>query len=313
MKTFIVAILALFVAGATLLPEPADAKRFGGGRSLGKQFSMPRQAQPPRQQQAQQGARQNQAAPSRQGAAQGAAARSGASRWLGPLAGLAAGGLLASLFFGDAFQGFQIMDFLLIALLVFGGVMLFKLMRRNSAAVGGRGSAPAVPYGRGPVGAGVGEMPPMGGHAPAGGSVGNAAHSAAGAAPTAEDVPYWFDGAGFVEDSKTHFIRLQAAWDRSDFRDIRDYTSPELFAELKRERESMGDAPNDTEVVMLNTELLGVKREDDRLVASVRFTGLIREEATGVANNLDEVWHVAHPWNTPSGDWAIIGIQQPGR
>lgn len=301
MKTLIVALLTLFVAGATLIPEPADAKRFGGGRSLGKQFSMPRQAQPPRQASQQQAGQGQTAAAARQGAP----GRSGASRWLGPLAGLAAGGLLASLFFGDAFQGFQIMDFLLIALLVFGGVMLFKMLRRNSAARGG--PAPAVPYGRGPV---AGGMPPMGGHAPPGGTVGDTSHSAAGLSPTAEDVPYWFDGAGFVEGSKTHFIRLQAAWDRSDFRDIRDYTSPELFAELKRERESLGEAPNDTEVVTLNAELLGVQREEDRLVASIRFTGLIREEVTGAANHLDEVWHVAHPWETPSGDWVIVGIQQ---
>jgi predicted lipid-binding transport protein (Tim44 family) len=43
------------------------------------------------------------------------AAASGASRWLGPLAGLAAGGLLASMFMGDGFQGMQIMDFLIMA------------------------------------------------------------------------------------------------------------------------------------------------------------------------------------------------------
>jgi predicted lipid-binding transport protein (Tim44 family) len=286
-----------------LFPEPADAKRFGGGRSFGKQYTTPRQAQPPRQA-SQQSARQNPTgAPTRQGAP----GRSGASRWLGPLAGLAAGGLLASLFFGDAFQGFQIMDFLLIALLVVGGIMLFKMLRRHRAV--GAGPAPAIPYGRGPAGA---SMPPMGGHAPAGGSVGDAGHSAVGMTPVNEDVPYWFDGAAFVEGAKTHFIRLQAAWDRSDFRDIRDYTSPELFAELKRERESMGDAPNDTEVVTLNAELLGVRREEDRLVASIRFTGLIREETTGSANHLDEIWHVAHPWESASGNWVIIGIQQAG-
>jgi hypothetical protein len=47
------------------------------------------------------------------------AAASGASRWLGPLAGLAAGGLLASMFMGDGFQGMQIMDFLIMALIAF--------------------------------------------------------------------------------------------------------------------------------------------------------------------------------------------------
>lgn len=303
MKTLIVTLLTLFVAGAALMPEPADAKRFGGGKSLGKQFSMPRQAQPPRQpaQQNAGGAR-NSAATAGQGTP-----RSGASRWLGPLAGLAAGGLLASLFFGDAFDGFQLMDFLLIALLVFGGVMLFKALRRGRGAPV-PGPVPAVPYGRGPVGAEP--LPPMGGHAPAGGAVGDIAHAAEGAAPAAEDVPVWFDGGGFIENAKTHFIRLQAAWDRSDFRDIREYTSPGLFAELKREREALGDAPNDTEVVTLNAELLGVRRDEDHLVASVRFTGLIREEASGAANRLDEVWHVEHVWATAGGDWTIVGIQQ---
>jgi predicted lipid-binding transport protein (Tim44 family) len=304
MKTFLVAMLTLFMAGATLLPEPAEAKRFGGGRTLGKQYSMPRQAQPPRQA-TQQNARQAQPG----AAAAGQAGRSGASRWLGPLAGLAAGGLLASLFFGDAFDGFQIMDFLLIALLVFGGVMLFKMLRRGGA--GARAPAPsaAMPYGRATAATG---MPPMGGHAPAGSGIGEVHRAAVAGSSASTEVPDWFDGPGFVEGAKTHFIRLQAAWDRSDFRDIREYTSPGLFAELKRERESLGDAPNDTEVVSLNAELLGLRRDDDRVIASIRFTGLIREEATASANALDEIWHVEHAWNTASGDWIIVGVQQSG-
>ena len=301
MKNLIAAMLTIFVAGAMLMPEPADAKRFGAGRSLGKQFSMPRQAQPPRQA-SQQNARQAQP-----GAA-GAAGRSGASRWLGPLAGLAAGGLLASLFFGDGFEGFQLMDFLLIGLLVFGGVMLFKMIRRGGVGATAR-PATAMPYGRAPV---AGVSPSMGGQAPTGGSPAGADRSADGVEPSATDVPRWFDSAGFVEGAKTHFIRLQAAWDRSDFRDIREYTSPGLFAELKRERESLGDTPNDTEVVSINAELLGLRRDDDRVVASVRFTGLIREEATAAANALDEVWHIEHQWDTPDGDWIIVGVQQAG-
>ncbi len=305
MKTLIVALLTLFVAGALILPEPADAKRFGGGRSLGKQYSSPQQSQAPRQSSQQSAAQQGQAA-ANAGARQGAPARSGASRWLGPLAGLAAGGLLASLFFGDAFDGFQIMDFLLIGLLIFGAVMLFKMLRRNGAGVGGA-PAPAGGHGRGSISAG---MPPLDQPAPAGSAAAQFGGSAAGAVSSVDEAPYWFDGAGFVEGAKTHFIRLQAAWDRSDFRDIREYSSPELFAELKREREAMGSAPNDTEVVTLNAELLGLRRDEDRLIASVRFTGLIREEATGAANPLDEIWHVAHPWASAEGDWIIVGIQQ---
>ena len=316
-KTLLNTALALLVAGLLYLPESAEAKRFGGGGSLGKQYkTMPRQAEAPAQAQKPTQA-QN---PGAAAAGQRAPQASGASRWLGPLAGLAAGGLLASLFFGDAFQGLQIMDFLLIAALVIGGILLVRMLRRGQgapspAAAGAYGGA-AQPqtgtrsqgYARdsavgpepesrrlspssrsGVVPPGMGEMP----REPAGN----------------DQSPYWFDGASFIEGSKTHFIRLQAAWDRADFRDIRDYTTPQLFAELQRERERLG-AEQYTEVVQLSAEILTVQREGDTVVASVRFAGLIREDEQGVAEEFEEIWHVQHPWGSPEGDWHIAGIQQ---
>jgi predicted lipid-binding transport protein (Tim44 family) len=293
MKHLLVALLGLAVIGAAVVPEDADARRFGGGRSLGKQYSTPRQATPPRQAQQRPTAAQPGAAGARP---------SGASRWLGPLAGLAAGGLLASLFFGDAFEGFQIMDFLLIIALVVGGVFLFRMLRRRSA-----GPTPAA------AGAGWQRNMPMGGGVETGGArpFGGGAMPGTPAAGRTDEAPVWFDAAGFTEGAKTHFIRLQAAWDQADFRDIREYTAPQLFAEIKRERDALGESPNYTEVVRLNAELLSVQRDSDQVIASVHFTGLIREEADGVANPLDEVWHVAHDWNTADGDWLIVGIQQP--
>ena len=300
MKTLFVTLMAALMAGSLLMPDIAEAKRFGAGKSFGKQYSTtPRKATPPSQ------ASQGTAAGQRQAAPGQAAPKSGASRWLGPLAGLAAGGLLASMLFGDGFEGFQVMDFLMIAALVFGGFMLFKMFRNRAAgpAVAGAGA------GRGYAGAGG--QSPFGGMP---GGIGAASPGATAVAPssgtTASDAPAWFDDAGFVDGAKTHFIRLQAAWDQSDFRDIREYTSPQLFAEIKREREALGDAPNYTEVVTLNAELLSVQRDGDQVVASVRFSGLIREEESGAAKPLDEIWHVAHDWESPDGDWLISGIQQ---
>ena len=276
--------LALLAATLVTLPE-AEARRFGGGLNLGKQSSAPRSA-PPKQTQ--------QAAPARQQAAPGA--RSGASRWLGPLAGLAAGGLLASLFFGDAFEGFQILDFLLIAALVFGGVVLFRAMRRGAPSPVGQG-AYAGPSGGGPP-MGTGYLPPsLGGSAPS--------------AMAGEDqAPVWFDGPAFLEGAKTHFIRLQAAWDEADFRDIREYTTPQLFAELQRERSRLGNEAQYTEVVTLDAQLAGVRREGDLVVASVLFSGLIREEESATASSFQELWHVQHAWDNRDGDWFIAGVQQ---
>jgi predicted lipid-binding transport protein (Tim44 family) len=301
-------MLTLFIAGAVVLPDDADARRFGGGRSLGKQYTAPRQARTPQAPQRNQQTDQRNA----QGAAQGPGQRGRTGMgWLGPLAGLAAGGLLASLFFGDAFEGFQVMDFLLIAALVFGGFLLFRILRQ-----GGPGQRPA-PAGAGPGGYASPQQQrtPFGdspfGAQSVGQSPGAAAPAAAQAAPGAAEAPSWFDPQGFAEGAKTHFIRLQAAWDQADFRDIREYTAPQLFAEIKREREALGDAPNYTEVVTLNAELIGVQRDGDQAVASVRFTGLIREDESAPAKPLDETWHVAHDWDSPQGDWLITGIQQP--
>lgn len=278
------ALLAAFLAISLFPLADAEAKRLGGGSNLGKQYqTMPRQATPPRQDQAPV-AGQRAAAP----------AASGASRWLGPLAGLAAGGLLASLFFGDAFEGLQIFDILLILALVAGGFFLFRAMRRGQA-----GPAPAAAgYGGVHYAPGPGGMP------------GNLGSSAGLSAVGQDEAPAWFDGPGFAEGAKTHFIRLQAAWDQSDFRDIREYTTPQLFAELQQERQRLGQSPQFTEVVRLDAELLGVRRDGDMAVANIAFSGLIREDENAPASAFREIWHVQHVWSTREGDWLVAGIQQ---
>ncbi len=285
MKTLLTLLLALITVSVLTIPE-AEAKRLGGGSNLGRQTTMPRQAPAATPAQTQ-----------RPGAA--APAAGGASRWLGPLAGLAAGGLLAALFFGGAFEGMAAMDWLLIAGLAVGAFFLIRAMRRRSPM-----PTPATAAARGGPGYGA-----MGGFTPdatpaAGGAM------ASGGAPN--QAPAWFEGAGFAEGAKGHYIRLQAAWDRADWNDIRTYTTPALFAELQREHGSSATPGQTTEVVTLKSELLQVQRDGDQALASVRFFGLIRENADGPAEPFDEVWHVQHAWATRDGDWLISGIQQVG-
>ena len=289
MKTILTVVLALLTVTVLTIPD-AEARRLGGGSNLGRQTTMPRQAQTPA------------AAPTqaqRPGAA--APAAGGASRWLGPLAGLAAGGLLASLFFGGAFEGMAGMDWLLIGALAIGAFFLFRAMRRRAAA----GPIPAM--GRmGPAGVATGPAGygAMGGFDPQG----QAAQATSGA--IADQSPAWFDGPGFAEGAKSHFIRLQAAWDQADWNDIRTYTSPELFTELQAEHRRSSTQGQETEVVRINAEVLQVQRDGDQVLASVRFSGLIREDSKAPAEPFDEVWHVQHAWATRDGDWLIAGIQQ---
>jgi predicted lipid-binding transport protein (Tim44 family) len=192
----------------------------------------------------------------------------------------------------------------LIAAVLAGAILmlLFKLLRNRSATPTRTAAAAAVGS------AGAPSRRPFGG-AISGAGFDAVADEQTLADAAAADAPVWFDDAGFIDGAKTHFIRLQAAWDQSDFRDIHAYTRPRLFAEIKREREALGDAPIYTEVVTLNAELLSVRRDADQVVASVRFTGLIQEEETGSARPLDEIWQVAHDWDSADGDWLISAIQ----
>jgi predicted lipid-binding transport protein (Tim44 family) len=213
------------------------------------------------------------------------------SRWLGPLAGLAAGIGLAALFshlgMGEGFASFVMM--LLIGLAVF---FVIRLLFRRRA-----------PESRSLQYAGAGQAPaPMQFEAPPAGS--------GGAAPVSGgSIPAGFDVDGFLRQAKLNFVRLQAANDQKNIEDIRNFTTPEMFAEIKLEIDERGGGTQQTDVVTLNAELLDVAEENKLYVASVRFHGAIRETEGAAPEAFDEVWHLAKPVDGSRG-WAVAGIQQ---
>lgn len=284
MKKMVFLLVGMLSIGVLALTD-AEARRMGGGASLGKQYSVPKQAAQPR------GSAPAAASPSRPSAAAGT---SGASRWLGPLAGLAAGGLLASLLFGDSFQGLQILDLLLVAALALGGLMLFRAVRRSASPQ--------------PAGAGAGFGGAHRGDGHWGGD--RPASGPAALQHQGNEAPAWFNESRFLEGAKTHYIRLQAAWDEGDLTSLEEYTTPELLRELTAERERLGAERHVTEVMTLEAQLAATRRDGDQVVASILFSGLIREERDGRPQSIRELWHVAHAWDSPQGDWYLAGIQQ---
>lgn len=280
------AVLPLFFAAVLMmtLSYPAEAKRMGGGSTLGKQYSVPKRDTTT--------STTSTTTPRQDSITSTPPRPTGASRWLGPLAGLAAGGLLAALLFGDGFQGFQLFDFLVIAALIFGVMMLFRTMR----------SRPALQPSGGPaLGEAFPERAPASDYSPV-----------ATAAASTLQAPAWFNGEDFIKGARVHFIRLQAAWDKGDMKDIATYTTPELYAELQAQRLASNET-NYTEVSYLDAELLGVQRDGDNAVATIKFFGGIKEQQDGETQEFTELWHVIHAWDTPSGDWYVAGIQQEER
>ncbi|WP_291986348.1 Tim44-like domain-containing protein [Candidatus Accumulibacter sp. ACC007] len=308
MKTFslLAAVLAL---GLTLTVGDADAagKRLGAGKSSGMQrdsISADKSAA---------GAPGAAKAPAAAAASQAQPKRS----WMGPLAGLAAGLGLAALASHLGF-GEELASMLMIGLLVMAAVLVVGfIMRRRAAArqagVGGPGGLQYAAAGSGnaPSNRGLDESPMLPSSATATSFAGSSTAAVPGAAPLASsaNIPLDFDAAGFVRNAKVSFIRLQAANDAGNLDDIREFTTPEMFAEISMAIAERGDAVQETDVVTIEAEVLDVAEEASRYVVSVRFSGLIREDKDAAAEAIDEVWHLVKPRHGKGG-WTLAGIQQ---
>ena len=118
-----------------------------------------------------------------------------------------------------------------------------------------------------------------------------------------------FDVAQFAHHAKLNFTRLQAANDQGDLSTMRDFMTPELYAQIAADIKARGQTPQKTDVVTLNADVLEVVPEGDVYVASVNFSGMIREEADAAAAPFSETWHLEKPLNGSTG-WLISGIQQ---
>lgn len=285
MKNFVLMAAAL-VLGFTLSIGDAEAKRLGGGGS----FGMQRQAVSPN--------KAPSAVPKQQQAPAAAPQAQPKRSWMGPLAGLAAGlglaALASHLGFGEGLANFMMIA--LLAMVVIGVIGYF--MRKKAAAQqGGMQYAGA--------GANYGNAPRQPDFMPAGGS----AAAPVANAPASGNIPADFDVEGFVRNAKVNFIRLQAANDAGNLEDIREFTSPEMFAEIKMGMAERGSAKQETDVVQINGDVIEVAEEGTRYIVSIRFTGLIREEAGAAATPFEEVWHMTKPTDNSRG-WVLAGIQQ---
>ncbi|WP_250462948.1 MULTISPECIES: Tim44-like domain-containing protein [unclassified Caballeronia] len=314
-KAGILALAGVITVGA-IYTEDADARRMGGGRSMGRQSAtatQQHQATPPSQSMQQGQAAQAQRAPAAPAAA--AAAQPARNRWLGPLAGLAAGlgiaALLSHFGLGEAFAG-AMANMIIIGLIVLAAVMLFRFfMRRRQANQGNTpayagASGAASPYGA-MARTDLNQEPPQ---TPRSTSLGATYIDSPNQPPvTNPNVPAGFDTEAFVRNAKVYFVRLQDAWDRGNVNDIREFTTPEMFAEVKLDVDARGSTPNRTDVVQLNADLLGVEDRANEYLASVRFHGLIRESEGSAAEPFVEVWNLSKQ-KTGNEGWLLAGIQQ---
>ena len=304
----------ILVAMLSVVHLDADARRMGGGKSIGKQSSnvTQREAAPPAAPAApmQQNAA-NSAAP-KPAAAPNAAAGAPKKPWGAMLGGLAAGLGLAwlanSLGLGAAFGNFLLIALLALVVMVVIGMV----MRARKPAASQAASSPFAFQGAGAPAPVDVQMPRQ--YNPE--KVGNDASarpweqfsaspqqgggSMIGSALAGSQnwgVPADFDAEGFLAAAKRNFTTLQAAWDRSDIATLRSMMTDGMLDEIRaqlaeREAQRAGEHPNHTEVVILEAQLLGIEDLGDAYMASVEFSGMIREEPSAGPSPFREVWNM---------------------
>lgn len=261
----ILALFTILFVSLGLMIHDTYAARFGGGKSFGMQRSMSHFSRP------QQTLPITRPSPTT------------AQKWLGPLAGLAAGGLLASLLMHHG-VGNGLLSWVLVLV---GGLLLWNLLRSRS------------------------KPQPESAHQ-------FNSHLEVQPSPFQTNPPYHtsaplqypigFNPTEFLRYAKVQFIRLQAAYDSKNLTDLREFTGPEVFGEIQLQLQERGNIANTTEIIDLNAELLEVTPEFQMLVASVLFSGNSRENNADNVTHFNEIWHFQK--DIYSSKWLVTGIQQ---
>jgi predicted lipid-binding transport protein (Tim44 family) len=310
-KMFMAALIA--VMAISIGVSNAEAKRLGGGSSFGKQSqsvqrSAPMQSSPaPAPSQAANAARPTPPA---------AVPPKPASPWKGilggALLGLGLGALLSHLGMGGALAS-MISTMLMIGLLALAAMFIYRMLRRKSGASEPTPAFAGTAANRGDYGLNQERTPEIGSGIGAAQPAMLRTESAAVGEQANNEAPWGvpadFDKAGFLRHAKTYFIRLQAAWDKADINDIREFTTPEMFSEIRMQISERGATANHTDVVSLDAQLLGIETSGNNHLASVKFTGMIRESENAPAEPFAEVWNLSKPVSGQGG-WTLAGIQQ---
>jgi len=288
MKRFLLlAMLAAFGISMLGLADNADARRFGGGFSFGKQrMHMPSRS-----------FSQQRATSPRAG--QRGRARTG---MMGMLGGLAMGGLLGALFFGGSFQGINFFDIIIISGVL---ALLFFFLRKRAdpsrQSYAGAQPSPS-PHDYTPDFASSGAD-----------TIDDGPREPVGAALRPE-----IDKKHFLSAAKDIYVRMQKAWDHGDTEDIRKFCTSEMADRIASDMKP--GTKNITEVATLNAEIADSWIESDLEWIAVSFTAMLREKTLDASGTtledqtaeVNEVWIFQHPPKSDDPTWHLAGIQQAG-
>jgi predicted lipid-binding transport protein (Tim44 family) len=275
MKKLIAILLVSVLAFASV---SAEAKRMGGGKSVGQQSSnvTKKQAAPPAQ------------------ATPPMAAPAPSRPWGAMLGGLAAGlglaWLASSLGLGAAFGNILMALLIGVAVMAVIGWFMRKRMMANSPDLAYQGPQTG-PENNQPTRFSGGTM------------IGSALSTT-----STWTIPAGFDVVGFESAARQNFTLLQSAWDRADTATLGNMMTDVMLTEIQQQLASRdADQEHRTAVISLAVTLLGIEETDVNYIASVEFTGTIQETVGTDPEAFTEVWNMTK--SKSSGGWLLAGIQ----
>lgn len=122
-------------------------------------------------------------------------------------------------------------------------------------------------------------------------------------------VPAGLDVDEFLRLARLNFLQLQQAWDAADLAALERLTTGPLLAELREQIAARGAELNRTDVLELQAQLLAFEELREAFVASVEFSGLIRECADGAAAPFRELWLLTKLKPHSGEAWQLAQVQ----
>ncbi len=201
------------------------------------------------------------------------------------------------MFMGGGFQGMQIFDILIMAVIAFVIFRFIAARRRKQ-------QEQFAPAGHAPM-----QREAFEPQQPAGGSIFGG--SAAPAARPVINAPAWFNEERFIEAARNHFQSLQQHWDANEMDKIAEFVTPQMLQFLKQERADLGDGFQSTYIDNLQVQLEGVDDRADKTIATLTFSGVSKTSRFDQGEVFSESWNMerAQGDNQP---WLVAGIRQNG-
>ena len=129
-------------------------------------------------------------------------------------------------------------------------------------------------------------------------------------APESTALPAGLERGALLAEMRSRFVQLQAAWDRQDLPLLARLTTPDMLEQFRVDMpcDASTCGSTRTDVVTLGARLLAFEELPGAYLASVEFSGLMREASGQGAQPFRELWLLARP-KDPASIWRLARHQ----